>query len=80
MDEHFPHQVGEGQEDVGQVAWNWVVRQFESEVGLDQAAHDAFLRWLGEDSRHSRAYRAAIEIWTAAGCLGDEDEDLNPDA
>lgn len=75
MNEHLAHQLNEARDDIGEVAWNWVVRQFESEEGLDQSSHDEFLRWLGEDPRHFRAYRAAMEIWTAAGCMRDDGED-----
>lgn len=72
LDERSTHQASLTQDEVGQLAWNWLVRQFETEEGLDDATHEALLTWLGEDPRHLAAYQEAMEIWTAAACLKDD--------
>lgn len=61
-----------------QVAWNWLIRQFDSPEGLDEPSEAELQRWLAADPLHLAVYDKALGIWTAARCLSSNEDDDKP--
>lgn len=69
LNEHSIRAPEEELDVAEQAAWNWLIRQFDSPEGLNEAAEDEFSRWLAKDPQNLDAYDRALAIWTAARCL-----------